>query len=195
MLLARHNRKCVIAAIGWILLSPFGWISAWWFFYYVFDRSLKRFDIVLPSYVMISFAVICMLVLCSSAWTIWKQQTSLSDDFVNWNQRGLTEESGGAVAVNFYTAQVTAPALLASRLFLLGPISLLRARDHWHRRLPNDEASERRLSDKLLELQKIAKWQGLADHPGEEISIFQLAQMRLIDFSTKPSVRFKAKQP
>jgi hypothetical protein len=193
MLLARHNRKCVLGAMGWLLLSPFGWIAAWWFFRYVPAWSLAQFEVTLSTTTVVGIAVACMLALCASAWKVWKQQTSLLDDMVQWDHRGLTEETAGAIAVGYYASQVTAPALLVSRFFLLGPLSLLRAFQSWNRRLPSDAESERRIHGKWEELQKIGKWQGMSDHGGDEIQILQLAMMGLIDFSTKPTVRFKAK--
>lgn len=55
--------------------------------------------------------------------------------------------------------------------------------------------TERRVRCKWEDLQKIGKWQGMSEHKGDEIQILQLAMMGLIDFSTKPTVRFKARQP
>lgn len=195
VLLARHNRKCVMRSIGWLLVSPLGWIAAWWFFRYVPAWSLQQFEITISPVRGAGIALVCMLMLCASAWKLWNKQTSLLDGIVEWNHRGLTEDTAGVIAVGYYASQVTAPALLISRFFLLGPLSLLRAWQCWNRRLPSDEESERRVQSKWENLQKLGKWQGLSDHQGDEIPILQLAMMGLIDFSTKPTVRFKAKSP
>lgn len=184
-----------MGAISWLFLSPLGWMAAWWFFRHVPAWSLRRFEVFLSASTATGIAAACMLVLCASAWKIWKQQTSLLDDMVEWDHRGLTEETAGAIAIHSYTSQATAPALLISRFFLLGPLALLRAWHHWKRRLPSDAESERRVRGKWEDLQKIGKWQGMSEHKGDEIQILQLAMMGLIDFSTKPTVRFKARQP
>ena len=192
MLIARHNRKCALTAVGWLLLSPLGWISAWYFFRYVPAWSLNQFGMVIPTTFVNGIAVACMIALCASAWQVWRRQTSLLDEMVRWDQSRFDHISGGAVAVDYYTTQVTAPAMVVSQIFLLGPLALLRARQCWKRRLYADAESEKRVSAKLAELKNIRKWQGIKDHPCDEIPIFQLALMGLIQYSTKPTLRFKA---
>lgn len=179
----------------WFVLSPFCWWIAWAFFRYIPEFVLWRYQINLPLFYCNLIAIFVLIIVFVSGWKINMKTNNMVDSLVDWNERGLDCETGGAVAVNYYTSQVTGCAFFLSQLFLLAPLSLFRAIRYWKRQLPAGSQNEARIATKLKELSHINKWQGLSEHPGDEATIIQLGIMNLIDISTIPTIRFKAKSP
>lgn len=193
--IAQHNLRCKALSIMYFVLSPLFWFIAWAFFRYIPEFVLWEFKIDLPSFYCNLFAVFSVIIVFVTGWKSHIKTNNMVDSLVDWNEQGLDCETGGAVAVNYYTSQVTGCAFFLSQLFLLAPLSLFRAVRYWKRQLPGGLQNEARIAAKLEELSQISKWQGLSEHPGDEATIIQLGIINLIDISTIPSIRFKAKAP
>ncbi len=199
----------------WFVLSPFCWFIAWTFFCYFFALVLVRcepdwkeplvryfpkyeayfYNFDFPAVFSSILALLPLAVVYTTGWKIQNNNISVLDSLVEWNRRGLDSDTATTMVAEHYTSRITGCAFFLSLLFLLAPLSLFRAIRHWKRQLPAGPQNEARIAAKLEELAQINKWQGLSEHSGDEATIIQLGIMNLIDISTIPSIRFKAKSP
>ena len=103
-------------------------------------------------------------------------------------------DTAGAFVVDHYVHRITAPAHVLSQLFLAGPLLLLRVPTLIASLIPDNHDLENRLQSTLVTLREVNKWQAITEHPALHAEILYLAQMGLIDFSSRTEIpRIKAR--
>ena len=192
-MIRRYNLKQTVLAalslVGGLLcsvvaLSFFGWVPVY---------VAKNLGYSLPPSLAVGLGCGGLIAVFVSGYRTWKLQGGFYGYHESALYHDLGKDSGGAVMVDHYTRQVTAPAHILSQLFLAGPLLLLRAGTLIFSRVPNSPDLEERLRQTLDILKKANKWQSLTEYPQAAREILYLAQMGLIDFSAhKGTSRFKA---
>lgn len=195
-MIARYNRRqitlAVLAVIGG--LACYG--LAWLFFRYLPPFIADALGPPWPQKTCVLVASACLAVITFSGWRTWKAGRGLHGYHESALYHDLGEETAGAIVVDHYAQQVTAPAYLLSQLFLAGPLLLLRARTLWASLLPATKDWETRVTHALTVLQSAARWQSITEHPSMRTEILYLAQMGQIEFSAyKGTPRIKACPP
>jgi hypothetical protein len=195
-MIASYNRRQIVRAIGAILLGCVCYLLAWLFFRYLPPFIASQLGYRWSATTAIGVALAALAVITWSGYRTWKTGGGLRSYHQSALYHELGEDTAGAIVVDHYAQQLTAPAFAISQIFLAGPLLLFRARTLCASLLSNKPEMEQRLVRALSILRAANKWQAMSEHPGLKTEILCLAQMGQIDFSAhKGTPRIKAHLP
>lgn len=193
-MILRFNRAQTTKAILLIVGGLFCCWLTFLFFRYTTSFLAWQFRQPLPAWVPDGAGFAGLGISWASGYRAWKTNGGLFGYHESGLYHNLGDESAGAFMADRYMHRVTGPAYVLGRIFMSGPLWILKARTLLGSRVAHSPDLESRLEQTLAALRAVGKWQGISEHPDSKSEIFLLARMGLIDFSAhKGTPRFKAR--
>ena len=191
-MISRYNHcqtlKAVVMFAGGVLCCGLAFL----FFRYLPVVVAWQLGRTLPVWVGNGIGILGLAAAWFSGYRVWKARGGLYGYHESGLYHDLGEDTSGAFIVDRYAHRVTAPAYVLGRIFMAGPVGILKARTLLASRIPGSPELEARLDDALVALRSAGKWQGLADYPGLKDEVLYLARMGRIDFTAHNGIpRFK----
>ena len=182
-LIARHNRKQLLKALLWLVLSPIGFFLAWEFFRWIPGAVAGQWDREIPEAYALAFAVVMMLMVIFAAWKRHQTQREAFDlaTAMLWQSDPV---GGGGAMTRYRVNQIAGFAWFVIGIFLSGPLCLFRSISAFRGRLPHDDQLESRMGRLLDELRADDRWLDVGRFDGRFEELFALVRTGDVEFSS-----------
>lgn len=195
-MISEFNRSQIVWSALGLAGSAVCYALTWVFLQRVAMALLDAFNLSGTHATWLSWVMVIVMTL--SGWRTWKSGQSFESYAESVFCPDLTGsgETMWMRAADHQGQELRGTAYVMSQLFLSGPLLMLKSIQRLKSRIPDEAGLESKLTHMLGVLRAANKWQGLADHPGQEREIWLLGRMKQIDFSQyEGRVRFKARTP
>jgi len=184
-LISSYNRNRRIFAFLNLLGGLLAYFFAYCFFFSIPKSVCHNARLEVDERWFTGGSITCLILITISGYIAWKNNREALRYDQSIDQSFLTlggdNPTTGAVVVDYYASQVTAPAFVLSRLFLAGPTCLLKIQGHLNATISNDPATQNDLRSTYDVIKTNGKWHSLKDYVAKIHVPFQLAQLKLVD--------------